>query len=82
MAGGSSIAATPIFHKDEVHPEHPWCSIGLRVFQRAVAMDDKLRRKNTARLRVLARGVAEGISLFSAHDPDDLDRMRSESRVE
>jgi glyoxylase-like metal-dependent hydrolase (beta-lactamase superfamily II) len=66
------------FHKDEMDYAAPSCSPGLAGFQRFVAIDDVARRKNQARLRELAHGVGEGISLFCAHDPDDLERMRAE----
>lgn len=66
------------FHKDEMDYASPSCSAWLKTFQRVVAVDDVARRKNQARLRDLAHGVGDGISLFSAHDPDELDRMRAE----
>lgn len=66
------------FHKDEMDYASPSCSLWLKTFQRVVAVDDVARRKNQARLRDLAHGVGEGISLFCAHDPDDLERMRAE----
>lgn len=65
------------FHKDEMDHERPRASAALAAFQRLVAVDDVMRRQNQARLRELAHGVGEGMSLFSAHDPDDLDRMRA-----
>ena len=64
------------FHKDEMDPQDPWCSPVLAAYQRFIAVDDAVRRKNSARLRELARGVGEGISVFCAHDPDDLARLR------
>jgi glyoxylase-like metal-dependent hydrolase (beta-lactamase superfamily II) len=66
------------FHKDEMNHDRPRASVALAGFQRFVAVDDDMRRKNQSHLRELAHGVGVGISLFSAHDPDELDRMRAE----
>ncbi len=63
------------FHRGEMDPERPRCPIGFRVFQSVVAMDDVARRRNSERLRLLARD--EGVRVFSAHDPVELDRMKA-----
>jgi glyoxylase-like metal-dependent hydrolase (beta-lactamase superfamily II) len=62
------------FHHAEMDPERPRCPIGLRIFQGTIAMDDVARRRNSERLRLLARD--EAVRVFSAHDPVELDRMR------
>ncbi len=51
-------------------------SLALRLFQRAEAVDDDARTRNLARLRELASGVGEGMSIFCAHDPDELTRLQ------
>ena len=60
------------FHGEVEEP--PRCPTGLRVFQRAVAIDDDLRRKNAARLRALHRDSGDRVRLFSAHSPREYAR--------
>ncbi len=52
----------------------PYCPPAFRVFQRAVAIDDRERRANQERLRVLAAGHPE-VRVFCAHDAEEFDRM-------
>ncbi len=68
-------AGDAYFHHDEIDPDRPRCPAPLRVFQRAVAMDDVARRRNAERVRLLARDTK--VRVFSAHDPAELDAMRS-----
>lgn len=68
-------AGDAYFHRAEMDATHPRCPIGLRVFQRTMAMDDLTRVRNRERLRILARD--QPVRVFSAHDPVELDRMRA-----
>jgi glyoxylase-like metal-dependent hydrolase (beta-lactamase superfamily II) len=63
------------FHHRELD-EKPSCPAGLAAFQRLVAVDDKARRHNQRRLRELHASHPE-VRIFCAHDPDDLDALRS-----
>ena len=48
------------------------CPVGLRIFQRIVAVDDALRRANAARLRELhASEHGKRVRIFSAHCPTE-----------
>lgn len=67
-------AGDAYFFRDEVHGEPAWCPPGLALFQRAVAVDDGLRRANQARLRELARDHKD-VTVFSAHDPTEFDAL-------
>lgn len=67
-------AGDAYFFRDEVHGEPAWCPPGLALFQRAIAVDDGLRRANQARLRELARGHKD-VTVFSAHDPAEFDAL-------
>jgi glyoxylase-like metal-dependent hydrolase (beta-lactamase superfamily II) len=70
-------AGDAYFHHAEMD-EPPSCPRGLDLFQRAVAVDDALRRENQARLRELARGAgAKGrdVRVFSAHCPTEFARF-------
>jgi glyoxylase-like metal-dependent hydrolase (beta-lactamase superfamily II) len=60
------------FHRDEVRTP-PWCPPGLRLFQNVVGHDNGVRRRNQERLRELAREQGEGVRLFCAHDPVQLE---------
>jgi hypothetical protein len=45
----------------------------LQLFQRLNAMDWKARQENLARLIALCR--TGSVEIFSAHDPDEYDRL-------
>ncbi len=62
------------FYRDEVNPEHPYCTPGLRLFQNLVQVDGKQRKANQARLLELARSKGKEVELFCAHDPVELAR--------
>lgn len=66
------------FHRDEMKAP-PGCPVGFELFQRLVAHDDGLRRKNQARLRELKQLAGPQLTLFSAHDPVELARMQETS---
>jgi glyoxylase-like metal-dependent hydrolase (beta-lactamase superfamily II) len=70
-------AGDAYFHHGELtDPEAS--PVGLRLFQRVIAMDDGLRRANAARLRELhASPDGKRVSIFSAHCPTELDRFTS-----
>jgi glyoxylase-like metal-dependent hydrolase (beta-lactamase superfamily II) len=71
------------FHAEK----HGGCPLGLELFQRAAAIDDRKRRDNQARLRTLAKEHSAKVTLFCAHDTIEYealahgatDRPRSES---
>jgi glyoxylase-like metal-dependent hydrolase (beta-lactamase superfamily II) len=62
------------FYRDEVNPQHHYCTPGLRLFQNLVQIDAQQRRANQARLLDLARGHAAEVELLCAHDPEELRR--------
>lgn len=57
------------FHHREME-QPPWCSVGLRAFQRVTEWDHRQRVANQARLRELT-----GVAKFCAHDPDEYLRL-------
>jgi glyoxylase-like metal-dependent hydrolase (beta-lactamase superfamily II) len=59
------------FHADQMDPERERCTVGLRIFQRAMALDNRARLENVARLRALAKAQSGAVRLFSAHDPTE-----------
>lgn len=63
------------FHQEVEDP--PSCPVGLRVFQRAMAVDNAARVANAARLRALHRDAGDRVRLFSAHSPHDFEALRA-----
>jgi glyoxylase-like metal-dependent hydrolase (beta-lactamase superfamily II) len=74
-------AGDAYFFHAEVHAERPRCPPGLRLFQRTVAHDDALRRRNQRRLRELVRTSAGEVSVFSAHCLVDFARLQDEEHA-
>lgn len=52
--------------------------LALRLFQQLEAHDRAAREANLVRLRDLAAGVGEGMSIFCAHDPEELERLQGQ----
>ena len=50
--------------------------VGLRVFERIVGVDRRRVRENHERLRELAARNDSELTMFSAHDPIELERMK------
>jgi glyoxylase-like metal-dependent hydrolase (beta-lactamase superfamily II) len=57
----------------------PTCPPMLTVFQRLLAADNSARRANATRLRELAASHGDEVTLFSAHDPHELERAQAAS---
>jgi glyoxylase-like metal-dependent hydrolase (beta-lactamase superfamily II) len=66
-------AGDAYFHHGEM-AAHPTCPPGLRAFQRLVAVDDSLRRRNQERLRELVE-KEPSVTVFSAHCPVEFERL-------
>jgi len=62
-------AGDAYFFHGETDPLSPWCPPALALFQRHVAIDDGLRRRNQERLRELARDRKRDVHILSAHCP-------------
>ena len=64
-------AGDAYFHASEkLTPPAP--PVGLRVFQTLMGVDNKRRVANQERLRELQRSHADEVTIFCAHDPDEL----------
>jgi glyoxylase-like metal-dependent hydrolase (beta-lactamase superfamily II) len=73
-------AGDAYFHHDEMKAS-PSSTPGLRLFQRVMAVDDRARVHNAARLRELKNGHAREVATFCAHDPAELaERERQADR--
>lgn len=63
------------FHRGEVDRTAPRCPALLRGFQLAVAADDAARRANQARLRELFATPTAEVTMFCAHDTEELEAL-------
>ncbi len=64
------------FHRGEMQTP-PHCPPVLRGFQNVNSADNAARKRNSERLRELARREEANVELFCSHDPVTLDRMRA-----
>jgi glyoxylase-like metal-dependent hydrolase (beta-lactamase superfamily II) len=69
-------AGDAYFHAAQMDPERPRCTPLLSFFQRTVAIDRAAMLANQERLRELARDHAADVTVFSAHDPSELDALQ------
>lgn len=57
--------------------EPPSCPVGLRIFQRVVAVDDAARVANARRLRALHKEAGDRVRMFSAHSPSEYEALKT-----
>ncbi|HKS45223.1 MAG TPA: MBL fold metallo-hydrolase [Amycolatopsis sp.] len=65
-------AGDAYFFHGEMHPHRPYCPPGLKFFESRVQTVKKPRVENQQRLRELIR--RHDVTVFSAHDPHELNR--------
>jgi glyoxylase-like metal-dependent hydrolase (beta-lactamase superfamily II) len=70
-------AGDAYFFHGETRPHRPHCSPGLAWFQHRVQHDRDIRRRNQQRLRDLA--ADSRVTVFSAHDPVEFDKLATVS---
>ncbi|HRP70480.1 MAG TPA: MBL fold metallo-hydrolase, partial [Turneriella sp.] len=63
------------FHHGQMDLAHEHCPIGLEIFQRLMAVDNDARVENLTRLRSLKQEQGHNVTLFSAHDKDEFERL-------
>ena len=68
-------AGDSYFHTGDLEPSVA-TPPGLRAFQRLIAVDDLQRRHNQERLRELRAAHAGEVTVFSAHDPTELEALQ------
>lgn len=73
-AGWVLLAGDAYFYHREMDAEHPWCTPGLRLYQRLMEKDRHARLENQHRLRMLSQRVGAEIQLLSAHDPLEFEK--------
>ncbi|ADE15981.1 beta-lactamase domain protein [Nitrosococcus halophilus Nc 4] len=69
-------AGDAYFFRGEMDPEKYHCTLGLRLFQRIMEVDRKVRLENQERLRQLNRDHHQEVQIFSAHDAIELEKFR------
>jgi glyoxylase-like metal-dependent hydrolase (beta-lactamase superfamily II) len=68
------MAGDAYFYHREMDADAPWCTPGLRVYQRLMEKDRRARLRNQQRLRNLKDRFGDEICLLSAHDPFEFER--------
>jgi glyoxylase-like metal-dependent hydrolase (beta-lactamase superfamily II) len=68
-------AGDAYFHRDELDPERPRCTPGLRMYQRMMEKDRRARLWNQGRLRALGRDHGAAVTIVSGHDPIEFERL-------
>jgi len=70
-------AGDAYFHRDEMDPDHPSCTPGLRFYQWMMEKDGRARLENQQRLRALRRSHGSEIDIVCGHDPVEFERLAS-----
>jgi glyoxylase-like metal-dependent hydrolase (beta-lactamase superfamily II) len=73
-------AGDAYFHEGTIDLRRERPRLGARLFERAVAWDHARVLDNHARLAELHRAHGDRVSIFSAHDPNELARMQHRAR--
>jgi glyoxylase-like metal-dependent hydrolase (beta-lactamase superfamily II) len=69
------LAGDAYFHHREMDADAPWCTPGLRFYQRLMEKDRRARLSNQQRLRLLKQRFGASIQVLSAHDPTEFERV-------
>jgi glyoxylase-like metal-dependent hydrolase (beta-lactamase superfamily II) len=72
-------AGDAYFFHQEMDPERPWCTPGLRAYQTLLEKDRKARLANQVRLRELCRDHAGEVDVCCGHDVDEFERLSGRS---
>jgi len=72
--GWKLLAGDAYFFHAEMDLEHPWCTVGLRLYQTLLEKDRKARLQNQARLRELKRRHGREVEIFCSHDVAEFER--------
>jgi glyoxylase-like metal-dependent hydrolase (beta-lactamase superfamily II) len=71
-------AGDAYFYRAEMDLERPWCTPGLRFYQTQMQVDRRQRLANQGRLRELKHAHRSEVTIFSAHDPVELDILSAQ----
>lgn len=70
-------AGDAYFFREEMNPDRPRCTPGLRAYQSLMEVDRKARLANQDRLRTLKREHGGAVTVFCSHDAKELEAMQS-----
>lgn len=73
------LAGDAYFFHGEMALERPWCTPGLRFYQRLMAKNRTARLANQDRLRELRRQHGGQVEIFCAHDVHEFERLAGRS---
>jgi len=79
--GWKLLAGDAYFHHAEMHPIHPHCTPGLRLYQWMMEKDRRARLRNQARLRNLCLHEPD-VEVFCGHDPTEFEHAAGRSMAE
>lgn len=68
-------AGDAYFFHAEMDPDDPWCPADLRLYQRMMDKERRVRRWNQKRLRALRRSHESEIEIFCSHDALEFERL-------
>jgi glyoxylase-like metal-dependent hydrolase (beta-lactamase superfamily II) len=68
-------AGDAYFHRDELDPDQPRCTPGLRLYQTLMEKDRGARLWNQGRLRALRRARGAEVTVCCSHDPVEFERF-------
>jgi glyoxylase-like metal-dependent hydrolase (beta-lactamase superfamily II) len=63
------------FWHEEMDPQHPRCTPGLRMYQTLMEKDRRQRLANQRRLRELRRQHGSEVEVFCSHDPIEYEHL-------
>lgn len=66
---------------DETDPQRPASTPGLALFQTLVQADGRSRHANQQRLRELRATAGDQVTVFSAYDASEFDRLSAATPV-
>jgi glyoxylase-like metal-dependent hydrolase (beta-lactamase superfamily II) len=72
-------AGDAYFYHDELDPDHPHCTPGLRFYQWIMEKNRSARLHNQMRLRELRRARAAEVTIFCGHDIEEFERLSGHS---
>lgn len=73
------LAGDAYFYRDEMDPERPYCTPGLRMYQTLMEKDRRARLANQARLRELRRTQGHRVTIACSHDVGELEALSGRS---
>jgi glyoxylase-like metal-dependent hydrolase (beta-lactamase superfamily II) len=73
------LASDAYFYREEMDPDRPRCTPGLRFYQWMMEKNRQWRLSNQARLRDLKRAHGSEVTIFSGHDIEEFERLSGRS---